>query len=343
MAHGIVLMNLGSPASTKVPDVRRYLNEFLMDGNVIDFPYWKRLLLVRGIITPFRAPKSAHAYASIWTKEGSPLVVNTYRSAQALEARTGKPVVVAMRYGSPTPEEAYAELLRRTPDLEEVVLVPLYPQHTKSSYITAVDHAVDQYRKAGHRFTLRIVPPFYDDAGYIAAMAARVAPYLAKPYQKLVFSYHGIPERHVTERDPSGTHDLEHPDRCCTDAEAKRWCYRHHCLHTTFAIAERLGLPRDRYEITFQSRLGRERWLQPPTDVRLKQLPQEGVKDLLIISPAFVSDCLETLEELDMRGREDFLAAGGNSFTYIPCLNDDPAWIDAIAGLVANAPNSPVR
>lgn len=336
MSRGIVLMNLGSPASTAVADVRRYLNEFLMDRHVLDFPYWKRLLLVRGIITPFRAPKSAHAYASIWTDQGSPLVVNTYKSAQALEALTGVPVAVAMRYGGPKPAEAYAELARRVPGLQEVVLVPLYPHHTKSSWITAVELAQEQHDPQRHG-RLRVVQPFYNDEAYIGALCERIAPYLAQPHDRIVFSYHGIPERHVTERDPAGTHDLEHPDRCCTDAEVKRWCYRHHCLTTTQAIAARLGIARDRYEVTFQSRLGRERWLQPPTDMRLQQLPNEGAKHLLIISPAFVSDCLETLEELDMRGREDYLKAGGDSYTYIPCLNDHPAWIKALAALADRA------
>ncbi|HVZ57984.1 MAG TPA: ferrochelatase [Chitinophagaceae bacterium] len=335
MQRGIVLMNLGSPDSTEVADVRRYLNEFLMDKRVIDIPYLVRLLLVRGIIVPFRSPKSAKAYRSIWWKEGSPLIVLTRQLEEALQKKRDEPVTIAMRYGNPSPADAYEELMRRAPGLQEVILVPLYPHYAMSSYETAVEYARQVHAQKGYPFRLTVIRPYYDEPAYLDALAESIRPYLQQEYDHLLFSYHGVPERHIRKGDCTGHHCLQSPDCCDVASAAHSQCYRHQCLRTMQLVAQRLSLPAQRYSNSFQSRLGRDEWLKPYTAVRLGQLPGEGVKKLLVVCPAFVSDCLETLEEIAEEGREIFLHAGGESFTAIPCLNVHPLWVEAIAGYVA--------
>lgn len=333
MKRGIVLMNLGSPDSTKVADVRRYLNEFLMDERVIDIPYWKRLLLVKGIIVPFRAPKSAHAYREIWTDEGSPLIVHTKKLRDTVQKLVPDPIAIAMRYGKPTVDDAFRELMQREPDLEEVTVVPLYPHFARSSFGTAAELAIERHRKGNYPFKLKLTEPFYDQPGYIKALSQRIRPFLDQR-KFLLFSYHGVPERHVKKDDVTGSHCLMRADCCTTPSPAHKRCYRHHCFRTTALVAKELGLAEDNYGISFQSRLGRDPWLKPFTDHRLAELPKEGVKELLIVSPAFVSDCLETLEELGMRGKEIFMENGGTDYTLIPCLNEQPQWVEVLAGYV---------
>lgn len=327
-------MNLGSPDSTRVKDVRRYLNEFLMDERVIDMSYLARLLLVKGIIVPLRAPKSAAAYQSIWTKKGSPLTVISRQLEQAVQEQVKEPVALAMRYGSPAPWTAYDELLKKVPDLEEVVLVPLYPHYAMSSYETAVEYAKEIHAKKKYKFRLTIIPPFYNEPVYLHALAESIKPFLQQEYDQILFSYHGIPERHVKKSDVTGSHCLKVNDCCNVDSPAHATCYRHQCFTTTRLTAEKLGIPASKYRLSFQSRLGRDPWLQPYTAERLAQLPGEGVKKLLVLCPAFVSDCLETLEEMGVEGKEIFLHAGGESFTLIPCLNIHPLWVRAVAGYV---------
>jgi protoporphyrin/coproporphyrin ferrochelatase len=335
--RGIVLMNLGSPDSTEVKDVRKYLDEFLMDGRVIDTPLLWRALLVKGIIVPFRASKSAAAYRSIWTKEGSPLIVISKQLKEALQQQVEEPVALAMRYGAPAPWTAFDELLEQQPDLEEVVLVPLYPHYAMSSYETAVEYAKTIHRKKKYSFKLTVVPPFYDDPAYLEALIDSIKPYLDKEYDKIVFSYHGIPERHVQKSDVTGQHCLKTDDCCSVDSEAHKTCYRHQCIVTTNKVAQALNIPASKYTFSFQSRLGRDEWLKPYTAVRLAEWPKEGVKKLLILCPAFVSDCLETLEEMGEEGREIFLHAGGEEFTLLPCLNVHPMWVKALKGLLEKA------
>ena len=190
-------MNLGSPDSTEVKDVRKYLNEFLMDKRVIDKPYWLRFLLVKGIIVPFRAPKSAEAYSTIWWNEGSPLIVLSKQLQDAVQKKTELPVELSMRYGNPTPEASYEALLKRMPDLENVILVPLYPHYAMSSFETAVAHMTAAHKKKNYSFTLQVVPPYYKHPSYINALAESMRPYLQEDFDQLLFSYHGIPERHV--------------------------------------------------------------------------------------------------------------------------------------------------
>jgi len=326
-------MNLGSPDSTGVKDVTRYLKEFLMDERVIDYPYLSRTLLVKGLIVPFRAAKSAAAYETIWTKEGSPLVVLTKQLQQALQNAVEEKVVISMRYGNPTPAAAFEELLAKEPGLEEVILVPLYPHYAMSSYETAVEYTMETYKKKKYPFKIVTIKPFFDNPDYLDAMVANMQPYLQRDFDHILFSYHGIPERHIKKSDTTGNHCLNTPDCCNTPSAAHAHCYRHQVFTTTRKIVERLNLPAEKYSVSFQSRLGKG-WLQPFTDVRFEEMPGEGIKKLLVICPAFISDCLETLEEINERGRESFLKAGGESFTMIPCLNTHPLWVSAIAGWI---------
>jgi len=326
-------MNLGSPDSTEVKDVRRYLNQFLMDERVIDKPYLFRLLLVKGIITPLRAPKSAEAYKEIWTKDGSPLVLLTKQLRDALQEHVEEPVEIGMRYGNPSPEDGFEKLLQRAPELEEVIAVPLYPHYAMSSYETAVEYAKEIHQKNGYKFKLKFVEPYYNNESYIEALAASMQPYLDQEYDHILFSYHGVPGRHIRKSDITGTHCLASADCCTTPSPAHAHCYRHQCFTTTRLVTEKLGIPKDKFSISFQSRLGKG-WLEPFTDVRLEEMPKEGIKKLLILCPAFVSDCLETLEEIAMRGKESFLNAGGEEYRMIPCMNLEPKWVDALQEMV---------
>jgi protoporphyrin/coproporphyrin ferrochelatase len=331
MKKAVVLMNLGSPDSTEVRDVKRYLDEFLMDERVIDKPWLLRALLVKGIIVPFRAPKSAKAYQSIWTEEGSPLIVISKQLQQALDRVVDEPVVIAMRYGNPSPAAAYNELLKDHPDLEEVILVPMYPHYAMSSYETAVVYAQEQHKKGRYPFRLTVIKPYYDDEGYLHALTESIRPYLQQHYDQVLFSYHGVPERHIHKGDITGCHCLK-ADNCCeTPSAAHAWCYRHHCWRTTQLVCKRLGIPEHKVGFSFQSRLGRDPWLQPYTALRLEELPKEDVKKVVVVCPAFVSDCLETLEEIGEEGKEIFLHAGGESFTLVPCLNTHPLWVAVLA------------
>jgi protoporphyrin/coproporphyrin ferrochelatase len=327
--RGIILMNLGSPDSPEVKDVKRYLREFLMDGRVIDVSYLLRTLLVKGFIIPARAANSAHAYSTIWTKEGSPLVEYTRQLQKAIQQNFDEPVEIAMRYGNPNPEAAYEKLLKKNPDITEVVLLPLYPHYAMSSFETAVEYMKAVHKKNNYGFKLNTIDAYYNNADYIHALAESMRPYLQKNYDKILFSYHGIPERHIRKSDITKGHCLSSADCCEIDSEAHKHCYRHQIRVTTKLVTTQLNLPEDKYEIAFQSRLNKD-WLKPFTDFRLKELPNEGVKKLLIVCPAFVSDCLETLEEIAERGKEDFIQAGGETYEMIPCLNVHPLWVSAI-------------
>lgn len=329
--RGIVLMNLGSPDSTQVKDVRKYLMDFLMDGRVIDYPWVFRKILVGWLIVPSRAPKSAEAYQSIWTKEGSPLIVLTRKLKEAVQAKIPAPVEVAMRYGNPSMQSAFDALLAKVPDLDEVTALPLYPHYAMSSYETAVEHARAVHAEMGYPFRLKFIDPYYAEPGFIDAWAENIRPFLVQDHDHILFSYHGIPGRHIRKSDITGSHCLKTPDCCNVPSPAHAHCYRHQVFTTTKLIAEKLGLAKDKYSVSFQSRLGKG-WLEPFTDIRLKEMPNEGIKKLLVLCPAFVSDCLETLEEIAMRGKEDFLEAGGTDYNMIPCLNTHPLWVEAVAG-----------
>jgi ferrochelatase len=330
---GVLLMNLGSPDSTEVKDVSRYLNEFLLDGRVIDYPYIIRKPLVSGIIIPFRAPKSAEAYQSVWTEKGSPLIVISEALRDQLRQQLPYPVEITMRYGNPRPEEAFERLLKRMPDMEAVIAISLYPQYAMSSFETAVEHVKKAYKKNKYGFELNFLKPFYNEPAYIHAMTESMKPYLEQEYDHLLFSYHGVPARHIRKSDITGNHCLKTADCCSVSSPAHTFCYRHQCMEATRLLVQQLNIPEGKYSVSFQSRLGKG-WLEPFTDVRLEQMPKEGIKKVLVICPAFVSDCLETLEEIAMRGKESFLAAGGESYEMIPCLNTNPLWVEALGGWV---------
>ncbi|HEX5152885.1 MAG TPA: ferrochelatase [Parafilimonas sp.] len=335
-SRAIILMNLGSPDSTAVKDVKRYLTEFLMDERVIDKPYLLRSLLVRGIIVPFRAKNSAHAYSKIWTDEGSPLIVISKQFQKELQKDFEEPVELVMRYQNPSAEYVLSKLHRERPQLKEIVLLPLYPHYAMSSYETAVEDIKHVHQKKRYTTTLTTIKPFYNNAAYVNALAESIKPYLQNAYDKILFSYHGIPERHVIKTDVTGQHCLK-VNRCChIDSPAHAYCYRHQTIMTTELVAKVLQIPGEKLEQTFQSRLGNDPWLTPFTAKRITELPGEGVKKLLILCPAFVSDCLETLEEIAMQARESFIAAGGESLTLIPCLNTNPLWIQTVSGWLKN-------
>jgi protoporphyrin/coproporphyrin ferrochelatase len=338
----VLLANLGSPDSTEVKDVRTYLNQFLMDERVIDIPYLVRALLVRGIIVPFRAPKSAAKYKTIWTENGSPLIHISRQVQKKLADVMQLPVELCMRYANPTTAFALNNLQRENPDLEEVVLVPLYPHYAMSSYETAVEHVKEEHKKGAYSFALKVVPPFYNHPDYIESLTNSIKPFLEKDFDHLLFSYHGIPKRHVLKTDCTKSHCFAKENCCSIPSEAHNFCYRHQVIETTNLVAESLGLPKEKFSFSFQSRLGADAWLQPYSVEQFKKFPQQGIKKLVVVCPAFVSDCLETLEEIQEEGREDFMKSGGVEYSVIPCLNERADWINTIAGLVNAELNEPV-
>lgn len=327
--QGVLLINLGSPDSPAVPDVRRYLREFLMDPRVLDAPWPVRAFVVHACILPFRPRKSAEAYEKIWTKEGSPLVVTSSRVRDALRRKLGMPVELAMRYQQPSAADAVSKL--SAAGVEQAALIPLFPHYAMSSFETAVEHVFRAQRTLAPKLRLDTAAPYYADDAYMNALVQSAADYLAREPDHLLFSFHGIPERHLRKSDPTRIHCLQSPNCCETPSPAHATCYRAQCFRTVAEFVRRTGL--ERYSISFQSRLGRDPWLKPYTDFEIPRLAQEGVKRLYVICPAFVADCLETIEEIGMRGRELFLEAGGKEFELVPCMNEHPEWIDALAGL----------
>lgn len=326
--RGVLLVNLGSPDSTSVPDVRRYLHQFLMDPCVIDVPYLLRKFVVCACILPTRPRQTAEAYQSIWWDDGSPLIVISRRVRDALQGQLDMPVELGMRYGNPSIANALQDLLQKAgPSLEEILLVPLYPHFAQATVRTVVDEFSKAVSQSGRSLKTRVLPPFYNDADYVSALASSMQDALEWEHDHLLFSYHGIPEKHVRKEDPTGQHCLESADCCERDSPAIEHCYRAHCRRATFATASRLGLAEEKYSISFQSRLGKDPWLQPFTDHEIERFAAEGTRRLLVVCPSFVSDCLETLEEIGIRAREDFVAAGGEDLRLIPCMNEHPAWI----------------
>jgi ferrochelatase len=334
--HALLLVNLGSPASTEVADVRRYLNQFLMDPYVVDLPWPLRRLLVSLILLK-RPAASAHAYASIWWQDGSPLVVLSKRLQAAMKAQwTQGPVELAMRYGEPSIETVLKGLAAQ--GIQQVTLAPLYPQFADSTTTTVIEEAKRVVRAANLDMRFSLLAPFYDQPEYIDALVDSARPYLKQDFDHLLLSFHGLPERHLRKLDPS-KHCLKGPD-CCRTAppQVLATCYRAQCMRSAAAFAERMGLRPEQWSVSFQSRLGRDKWIEPYTESRLEELAGQGVKKLLVMCPAFVADCIETLEEIGDRGREQFQAAGGESLQLVPCLNDHPSWVAALKTLSERAP-----
>ncbi|EAR12359.1 ferrochelatase [Polaribacter irgensii 23-P] len=334
---GVLLVNLGSPASTSTKDVRKYLDQFLMDERVIDAPYWLRALLVRGIILNTRPKKSAKAYKKIWWDEGSPLIVLSERLHKKVQEKTEIPVALSMRYGDPSMKTGLQEL--HDQGVTEVLIVPLYPQHAMATTDTILVLAEQLRKEFFPQMTFTDIPAFYHKKEYIKVLAESIKSSLeGKEWDKILFSYHGIPERHVRKSDITKSHckpnDSVNFECCKTASPAHEFCYKHQCYETTRQVVAYLGIEPHQHFVSFQSRLAGDPWLQPYTDKMLEKYPNEGVKKLAVVTPAFVSDCLETLEEIAMEGKEEFLKAGGEEFHAIPCINDNNEWVDVLVNWI---------
>lgn len=334
---GVLLVNLGSPESPTPADVKPYLDEFLMDKYVIDVPYLLRAFLVRGIILRKRPENSAEAYAKIWTPEGSPLIVLSKKMHKKVEKLVDIPVALAMRYGTMTIQKGLQEL--KDKGVTEVLLLALYPQYAMASTTTIWALTDELQQKYFPEMKITKMPAFYNKPDYITALSNSIQKHLENfEYDKLVFSYHGIPERHIRKTDKTKKHQKFVTDvMCCQPGTPEaEFCYRTHCYETTRQVVERLNIPEDKYYVTFQSRLAGDKWLEPYTDIVLNDYPKQGIKKVAVVTPAFVTDCLETLEEIAMRGKEEFIENGGEEFFAVPCMNDDDEWCNVVANWITN-------
>jgi ferrochelatase len=334
--HGLLLVNLGTPDAPRPREVRRYLREFLSDPRVFDLHPLKRTLVLELFILPFRPRRSAEAYEKIWTERGSPLLFHGEDLAAKLRSRLGPEVAVelGMRYQRPSIAHALERL--RAAAADRIVVFPLFPQYSSAAWGSAVEKVFVEASRLWNVPALEVVPPFFDHPAFLDASAAvaRAATRGFDPELTLM-SFHGLPERQVRKSDESGGRHCLRDGCCAAIVPANRFCYRAQCYATARGLAERLGLPDDRYEVTFQSRLGRDPWIRPFTDERVKELAREGVERLAVLSPAFVADCLETLEEIQMRAQEDFAANGGGELRLVPSLNSAEAWVDAVLEIVS--------
>ena len=326
MKKGILLVNLGSPESPEPKDVKKYLGEFLMDERVIDIPYIARAALVKGIILKTRPKASAAAYKKIWWEEGSPLIVLSERLRNKIQKEVEYPVALAMRYGSMTIKKGLQELVDK--GVEEVLLFPLYPQFAMATTETITVLAEELRQEFFPSLKIESVPAFYNKADYIEVLSNSIKKHLeGKKYDHVLFSYHGVPERHIKKSDVTQSHCKIDKSCCVTPSKAHEYCYKHQCLEVTRLVGERLQFKEGAFSTSFQSRLGFDPWLQPYTDRTIERLGKNGVENMAIITPAFVSDCLETLEEIAMEGQEIFHEMGGKDFTTVPCLNDDDEFV----------------
>jgi len=331
--RAVLLINLGSPNSTSIEDVRRYLREFLMDPRVMDLPEWKRCLLVNLCILPFRPKKTAQAYKKIWQPNGSPLILISQELQKHLNDRLDITVELAMRYGIPTIKHTIKYLKKQ--GVQELYIIPLYPHYAMSSYETARVAAMEAVAKYTPYMKTKVLMPFYNDPAYIDALVESAKDYLQEnTYDHLLFSFHGIPGSHLQKTDPSHAHCLCVTHCCQMKSPSHATCYRHQCFETVRAFVEKAGIPQEKYSISFQSRLGKNPWLEPYTDKVLEKFPKKGIKHLKVICPSFVADCLETLEEISIAGKFSFIEAGGESFEQIPCLNTHPAWINYLVNKI---------
>ncbi len=324
------MINLGSPDSTSIKDVRKYLDEFLMDERVIGKSYWFRWFLVKVIILNTRPRKSAKAYKKIWWKEGSPLIVLSKRLFDKVTKLVKFPVALAMRYGSISIFKGLKELDDK--GVKNITVLPLYPHYAMSSYETVVEKVKDEVKTNFPHLKIKTVEPFYNDKKYIDLLCKKIKSTISKiEYDHILFSYHGIPISHLKISDPTNSHCYKVKDCCNNHSDAHKFCYKHQVLETTELVIKKLKIDKNKYSNAFQSRLPNEAWLKPYTDDELVRLAKEGKKKLVIVTPAFVTDCLETLEEIAMEGKEEFLEAGGESYHYVPCLNDDDDWAKLIS------------
>lgn len=332
LRRGLLLLNLGTTDSPDVPAVRRYLRQFLSDPRVLDISPLVRSFLLNCVILPRRPRETAAAYQIVWTERGSPLLYHGQDLVEKLRLRLGveTPVELGMRYQNPSISAALRRLQEQ--EVESVVVFPLFPQYSSAANGSALEELYTLASQPWNVPPLQVVPPYFDHPAFIEAWVGVVRPIfedLRPDY--VLLSYHGLPERHVCKSDESnGGHCLQSPDCCERLVAANRNCYRAHCFATSRALAERLNLTADSYEVTFQSRLGRDPWIRPYTDERVVTLAKEGVKRLAVLCPAFVADCLETIEEIGIRARDDFTSHGGEELRLVPSLNSTDAWADAI-------------
>jgi len=331
--QGLLLINLGTPEAPTPAAVRRYLAEFLSDPRVLDMNAVGRWFLLHGVILRTRPAQSAAAYQKVWTEQGSPLLVHSLALAEGVaeELGAGFQVELAMRYGQPSIPAALERLRRH--GVRDIVVLPLYPHAAASSTGTSVERVYQELSKDWDAPRVRVVPPFYDAPGFLDAFAAVARPVLsAAKADHVLFSFHGLPEQHIRKSDWTAKHCLAGPDCCAQLSALNAHCYRAQAFHTARALAGRLKLDASGFTVTFQSRL-RGKWIEPYTDVVLVELAQRGVKRLAVMCPAFVADCLETLEEIGIRARESFKAAGGEELTLVPSLNARPDWVREVARL----------
>lgn len=333
---GVLLINLGTPDDPETPAVRRYLKQFLSDPRVIDIPAVARWLLLRLVILTFRPKKSSEAYKLIWTEKGSPLNFHTKELAEGVQKALGEGTMVryAMRYQNPSLPSVLQEM--KFAGVDHLIVLPLYPQYASSSTGSSLEELYKLCAAEWNAPSLAVIPPFYGHDAYLDSVARVSQESMGdvKKFDHFLFSFHGLPERQITKSDWSTKHCLK-SDHCCEAiGDANRFCYRAQCYHVAREVAARLGINKEQYSVGFQSRLGRSPWIQPYTDVLFEELSKKGVKNLAVLIPSFTADCLETLEEIAIRGRDDFLAAGGASFHMAPSLNSHPAWVSAVVTMI---------
>ncbi|AHM61813.1 ferrochelatase [Flammeovirgaceae bacterium 311] len=332
---GVLLVNLGTPDSTAVPDVRRYLREFLMDGRVIDVSYPQRFALVNGIIAPFRAPKSAHEYEKLWDQEkGSPLKYYGFQLRDLLQEALGQDFVVelAMRYQNPSIPEVLQKL--QACSLKELIIIPLFPQYASATSGSVIDKVMEIVRGWQIIPSIQYVGRFVEEELYLQALTARAKPYLEmENWDHYLFSYHGVPERQIY-KGSCGDYCKIDSVCCATYTPQNQYCYRAQCYYNSRLLAERLGLKQDQYSTCFQSRLGKDPWIQPYADDVIPALAKSGKKKVLAFSPAFVADCLETTVEVGETFKDNFIEAGGERWELVESLNDHPLWVQCLQEIV---------
>ena len=332
---GVLLINLGTPDSPRPRDVRRYLREFLSDGRVLDIHPVARWLLLHAVILPFRPRRSAAAYEKIWRADGSPLLVfgRALRDAVAQELGDGFRVELGMRYGSPSIADALAAL--REAQVSQLVVLPLFPQYSAAVTGSVLARTFADLVESWDLPAVHVAEPFYEHPAFIDAYAATAREPLAGfRADHVLFSYHGLPERQIRRSVPESGGCLTRPECCDAISSDNQRCYRAQCFATTRALARALALPQEMQSVAFQSRLGRTPWIEPYTDKVLPELARHGVKRLAVLCPAFVADCLETLEEIGIRAREQWRDAGGEELLLVPCPNAHPTWVAGVSRLV---------
>ena len=331
---GVILINTGTTDAPHPKETRTYLREFLSDPRVLDINPLKRWLILNLFILPFRPKNSAEAYEKVWTDRGSPLLTITEDLQKGLEERMpGVEFAIGMRYGNPSIRKALNDLIKK--DVDRIVVAPLFPQYASASNGSAIQCVFEILAENWNVTPVSILPEFYDDNGFMDAWVDVAKPHLDafKP-DHVLFSYHGLPERHVTKSDATGKHCLAKPNCCDEIVSANKHCYRAQCMYTTRELQKRLGLSDENSSTSFQSRLGSDPWLTPATDIVIPEIAKRGVKRMAVLCPAFTADCLETLEEIGMRAKEQFLEEGGTDLIQVPCLNSNPVWLDALTSLL---------